>query len=112
MPPAKNKEFNWQDTGEKISMGEKVGKFLTDLRDTACLHIDEREIISIMKMYITMFPDDKEFNSFLTTRAIPAFKQLGFGKWYRDVITDLALALASKKEKKDSRVSAKNILTV
>lgn len=105
----RNKEWDWKDTGQKISMGEQVGKILHSLKDTACIHFEEREAIAIMRMYMKMFPEDKEFNDFLEKFAIPAFKELGYGRWYRDVITDLALAL-SGKTKKSKKVSAKGVL--
>ena len=112
MPTVRNTEWNWKDTGQKIAMGEQVGKILKNLQETACIHVEEREYIAIMRMYIELFPEDEKFIKYLTERAIPAFKHLGYGKWYRDVITDLALAL-SARDKKDgkTRSSTKKILS-
>lgn len=110
--PTKNTEWNWKDTGQKVAMGEQVGKILKFLQETACIHVEEREYISIMKMYVDLFPEDKKFIEYLKTRAIPAFKHLGYGKWYRDVITDLALALSAKGAKDGkTRTSTKKILS-
>lgn len=107
---ARNKEWNWQDTGQKIAMGEKVGAILTQLRETACVHVEERESIGIIKMFIQLFSDvddseAQELLTFMQERMIPALIELGYGRWYRDVITDLALALAGKG--KDDRTKVK-----
>lgn len=107
---ARNESWNWKDTSEKISMGERVGKNLKSLQETACIHIQERETIAYLKMYIALFPEDKEFIKFIESQIIPAFKELGWAKWYRDVITDLALALSLKPRKDKSKVSAKGLL--
>jgi hypothetical protein len=64
------------------------------------VHVEEREIIAAMRMFMTLFPDEKEFNKWIQERATPAFIELGHGKWYRDVITDLALALGGKRDNK------------
>jgi len=112
MPTVKNTEWNWKDTGQKISMGEQVGKILKGLQATACIHVEEREYIAIMQMYADLFPEDTEFIEYLNKRAIPAFKHLGYGKWYRDVITDLALALSARgAQDKKTRTSTKKILS-
>lgn len=86
----------WQ-TKAKISMAEKVGKVLGELQETACVHIEEREIIAYCKIYMFLNPEDKEFNEFLKELAIPSFIELGRQRWYRDTITDLGLALSGKR---------------
>lgn len=115
---AKNKEFSWQDTGEKIAMGERVGKILESLQETACVHMEERESIATIKMFAKLFEKDadkdiKDFIEYLQTSVIPALKELGYGRWYRDVITDLALAMAKKgrSDKTHVKVDAKKLLS-
>ncbi len=113
----RNTEWNWKDTGQKISMGEKVGAILDQLRDTACIHVEERESIAIVKMFATLFgdaddPEIRELIHYFKERFIPALKELGYGRWYRDVITDLALAMAGKPrdDKSVEKVDAKKLL--
>jgi len=111
MGKVRNPEWtDWKDTGQKVAMGEQVGRILTNLKDTACVHVQQREQIAIMRMYALLFPEDVEFIKYLNESAIPAFKELGYGRWYRDVITDLALALAGKQKDTKSVESAKDIL--
>jgi hypothetical protein len=107
-----SKEFDWQDTGRKISMGERVGKLIEFLRTTACVHVEERELIGWVEVYKKLFPEDKEFNEWLDKVVIPSFVTLGQGKWYRDTITDLALALSKKKQDTKSVESAADVLTL
>lgn len=96
---------DWQDTTKKISMGERVGKQEsgTFLRNTACVHVAEREIMGYMEFYKIMFPEDKEFIEFLEQVGV-GIKRVGESHWYRDVITDLALKLGDKAPD-DSRVT-------
>lgn len=103
----RNKEWSsWKDTGQKISMGERVGAILTNLRETACIHIEQREIIAYMKMYALLMPHDTQMLVFFKNCGIPALKELGYAKWYRDVITDLAMVLG-KGTKNTSRTDEK-----
>lgn len=90
----------WRQTKEKIAMGEKVGRILTFMKDTACVHLDEREIIAWCKIYGMVNPDDKEFNGFLESVVVPALIKLGRARWYRDTLTDLAFALSGRERKK------------
>lgn len=106
----RNESWNWKDTSEKISMGERVGKNLLSLQETACIHIQERELIAYLKMYQILFPEDEAFIKEIAERFIPAIKELGYGRWYRDVITDLALALSVKGREDKSKVSAKGLV--
>ena len=109
---ARNKEWaDWKDTGEKVAMGERVGRILSDLQETACIHVEQREQIAFARMYSKLCPEDKEFNEFLEKQAIPALKVLGYNRFYRDVITDLALALGrNKRQSKVRQKFDKNLL--
>lgn len=106
---SRNESWDWKDTSEKISMGERVGKYLTSLQETACVHIQERELIAYLKMYKILFPEDTDFIEEIEKRFIPAVLELGYGRWYRDVITDLALALSLNTRQDRSKVSAKSL---
>lgn len=106
---SKNTFFDWRQFKEKVAMGERVGRIVPFLKDTACVHVEEREIIAWCEIYPLLNPEDKEFNEFLKNVAVPALTKLGMSKWYRDTITDLALAL-SQKERGKVEESAKDIL--
>jgi hypothetical protein len=101
-----DKSFDWRNTGQKISMGERVGKLVPFLKDTACVHVNERELIGNVRAFQVLLddtdPESKEFKDWLTQKAIPALTYIGLGKWYRDTITDLALALSKKKVRQES----------
>jgi len=96
---------------KKIAMGERVGALeqFSLLRQTACVHLNEREIIGYCHAFKKLFPDAKDFNQFLEGKAIPALIDIGLGRWYRDQITDLSLALSGKK-KTDNVQDTKDIL--
>lgn len=100
-------DWDWQDTKKKISMGERVGKIIEFMKDTACVHVEQRELLAWLVVYKNLFPEDVGFIEWLDKKVIPSFITLGQGKWYRDTITDLALALAQKKgdTKRDQDVS-------
>lgn len=85
-------------TRTKISMSERVGKILKEIQATACVHVEEREIIAWCKIYGIISPEDEEFIQFLNEVAIPAFTELGRQRWYRDTITDLGLALSGESK--------------
>lgn len=115
MGKAKNESWDWRDTGEKVSMSEKVGKILSSLKDTACVHMTEREAIAMLKFFDAVVPegerskDDEEFFTWLNKDIIPALQELGYARWYRDVITDLGLALSGAKKDDKGKVSAKSL---
>lgn len=90
-------------------MSERVGKEEETLRDTACIHVVERELIGFCKAYPLIVPEDKEFNKYLKEVAIPVLTIIGRSRWYRDQITDLGLAL-SMSESKTQTQDTKNIL--
>jgi len=99
------------ETKKKIAMGERVGALeqFSLLRETACVHLNERELIAWCHAFKILFPDAEGFNEFLEVKAIPALTKIGLGRWYRDQITDLSLALSGKK-KTDNVQDAKDVL--
>lgn len=64
----------------------------------ACLGKEEAEMIAYCEIYKMMFPEDKEFNSFLDKIVIPAFKKLGMVSWRRDTLTEMGLKLGQKTQ--------------
>jgi len=64
----------------------------------ACLGKKEAEMIAYCKIYEMMFPEDKEFNTFLENIVIPAFKMLGMVSWHRGELTEMGLKLGSERE--------------
>jgi len=86
----------WSKTREKIAMSQKVGKLkeFKSMQQTACVHINEREVIALCRIYQMINPEDKDFNKYLTNVAIPSLIVLGRSRWYRDTITDLGFALS------------------
>jgi len=87
----------WRLTKQKISMSEKVGRILAFMKDTACVHVEQREEIAFCEIYKLINPDDMDFAKFLDGVAIPALVKLGQARWYRDTITDLGFALSGRK---------------
>lgn len=102
--------FDWRESRHKISMGERVGKLIPFLKQTACIHLNERELIAWLKIYALLNPQEIEFNKWLEKTAIPAFQYLGWGNWYRDTITDLALALSRGKASDKAIQDMKDVL--
>lgn len=97
------------ETKTKIAMGERVGaieQFLF-MQETAMVHLNERELIAWCKAYPLICPEDKDFNEFLEKVGIPVLTLVGRGKWYRDTITDLSLALSAKTKRKDAEDTGK-----
>jgi len=81
---------------KKTGMGQQLGgiKEFKDLQESACVHVQERELIAYCRAFKILFPKAKEFNEFLEKKAKPALIAIGRGRWYRDVLTDLSLALS------------------
>jgi len=73
------------------------------------VHLNERELIAWCHAFKILFPEAKGFNEFLEVKAIPALTKIGLGRWYRDQITDLSLALSGKK-KTDNVQDTKDVL--
>jgi len=91
-------------------MSEKAGRNLPFMIETACVHVDEREIIAWVEAYPLICPTDTDFKKFLEEVVKPVMMKIGRSRWYRDTITDLGFALA-KKGKGDSQTQdAKDIL--
>jgi len=86
----------WRMTGQKIAMSEKVGKLLKFMQETACVHVQEREMIAMCEVYGLINPDDKEFNEYLEKVIKPSLIKVGQSRWYRDTITDLGFALSAR----------------
>ena len=104
---------DWRDTARKISMSEKAGAKLPFMRETACVHVNEREILAYIEAYPFLCPNDKKFIEFLEETVKPIMMKIGRAKWYRDTITDLGFALSSKESAVDKRdEDTKNILEV
>jgi len=103
--------LDWRTTQQKIAMGEKVGRLkeFKDLQETACVHLEERELVAYIGVYELVNPEDKEFIKFLKEVAKPALIKIGRQRWYRDTITDLSLAL-SYKERSTRTEDAKDSL--
>lgn len=103
--------MDWRTQSQKIAMGEKVGRIdeFKDLQETACVHIEEREIIAYIEVFALLNPNATDFNKFLKEKAKPALIKIGRQKWYRDTLTDLSLAL-SFKERKSRTEDTKDIL--
>jgi len=81
---------------KKTGMGQQLGglKEFKDMQESACVHVQERELIGYARAFQVLFPDVKKFNEFLNTKVIPALTKIGRSRWYRDVLTDLSLGLS------------------
>jgi len=81
---------------KKTGMGQQVGGLteFKDMQESACVHVQEREQIGYARAFQVLFPDVEKFNEFLEKKAIPALIKIGRSRWYRDVLTDLSLALS------------------
>lgn len=92
---------DWRQIKEKTAMAEKVGRIkeFAFMKETAMVHIEEREIIAWCYIYELINPEDKEFIDYLKKTVIPALTKLGRSRWYRDTLTDLAFALSARKRK-------------
>ena len=96
--------LDWRTQKLKMGMGEKVGRIkeFKDLQETACVHIEERELIAYIEVYGLVNPEDKELIKFLEEVAKPALIKIGRARWYRDTITDLSLALSFRERSKET----------
>lgn len=101
------KEFTDWGIKQKISMAERVGKIIKFMNETACVHVQERELIAYCKMYPLIVKGDTKFNEYLKTVGIPALTILGQGRWYRDTITDLGFALSGGTGKAQTEDTSK-----
>lgn len=82
-------------------LSQKVAKFDKFLSLTACLNIEERELIGYCRAFTKLFPANKEFNEFLEKKIIPAFVVIGQSKWFRSELTDLGFKLSDKNTKSE-----------
>ena len=90
---------DWRSVQEKISMSEKIGalKQFKDLQESACVHVEQRELIAWCHAYGIINPQDKGFKDFLEKIAIPVLVRVGRAKWYRSEVSDLGLAMSTRK---------------
>jgi len=109
---SKDKWSDWRDTQRKISMSEKAGRKLPFMRETACVHVQEREILAFIEAYPLICPKDKNFIKYLDETVKPVMLKIGRSRWYRDTITDLGFALASTGKGDVKTEDMKNILKV
>lgn len=81
---------------KKTGMGQQLGGLdeFKDLQESACVHVQERELIAYCRAFKILFPKATNFNQFLEKKAKPALIAIGRGRWYRDVLTDLSLGLS------------------
>jgi len=105
-----SKWSDWRDVQRKVSMSEKAGRNLPFMKETACVHVEEREMIAWVESYGLICPTDKKFKAWLEKVAKPVLMKVGRSRWYRDTITDLGFALASKGKDKSQTQDAKDIL--
>lgn len=80
-----------------------LGQFIPEiepmLQETACIGDSERVIIAVLK-YLKEQSDDKEEKKELQSM-IDLVKALGFARWKRDTVTDMAIKIG-KREEQDS----------
>ena len=89
-------------------LGQEIGKIEPFLAETSCMNYNERELVAYCKVYGILFPDDKEFIKFLEKEAIPVLQKIGYAKWLRTELTDLALKKGIKRKTQDvSKVLSK-----
>lgn len=101
----------WFETRAKSTMSQQTKgiKELDFLREISCIHVEQREDIAICEGYMLINAEDEEMNPFLKEVAIPFLKKLGRARWYRDVVTDLGLAL-SLRSGDETKEDTKDIL--
>jgi len=104
-----SKFSDWRDVQKKVSMSEKAGRTMPFMKETACVHVEEREMLAWIQAYPLISPEDKDFIEFLEKVVKPVLLKVGRARWYRDTITDLGFALASR-EKTTQTQDAKDIL--
>jgi len=96
---------------KKTGMGQQVGALekFKDLQETACVHVQQRELVAWCRVFPLICPEEKDFNKILEERFIPALIKVGRGRWYRDVLTDLSLALSVRGDTRQKQ-DAKDVL--
>lgn len=104
-----SKFSDWRDIQKKMSMSEKAGRSMPFMKETACVHVEEREMIAWVESYVLLNPEDKKFVEWLMKVVKPVLMKVGRARWYRDTITDLGFALASKEKTTDTE-DTKDIL--
>jgi len=102
-----SKFSDWRDVAKKVSMSEKAGRTMPFMKETACVHVEEREMLAWIQAYPLISPEDNDFIEFLEKVVKPVLMKVGRARWYRDTITDLGFALASRKKKDDSEDTGK-----
>lgn len=85
-------------------LSQRLSKIEPFLRDTACLHPEEREITGYIEAYIRMFGKKNPFSEFLLNQAKPAIEAIGMSKWQRTELTDLGLRISDKETGKTETV--------
>lgn len=81
---------------------------------TACMNLEEREIIGLIYAYDELTKDPKvkdPFNDFLMNKVVPALQKIGRSKWGRTELTDLGFMLGDKDTKTSTvKEELRNIL--
>lgn len=92
-------------------LSQRLAKVEPFLRDTSCMHPEEREILGYIEAYVRIFPNDP-FSKYLKETILPAIEAIGMSKWARTELTDLGLRLADKETTKEEIVPSLNMRTL
>jgi len=68
---------DWRDAQKKIGMSEKAGKNMPFMVETACVHVEEREMLAWVKAFPLICPSDKKFSDFLKNVVEPVLMKVG-----------------------------------
>lgn len=88
-------------------LGQFIGQKVSFLQNTSCMDQETRELIAILDFCKITFVDDKEFIE-LIDFILPLIEKLGYAKWQRDTVTDMALCKGSPSEMEDWDESTDN----
>lgn len=80
-------------------VASEVAREVAFLKETSCMNPERRFEIACCKIFIEYFSDDKKFNKFLKSKAIPSLEILGFAEWQRDILTDMGLRVSKKRKR-------------
>lgn len=82
-------------------LGQWVGHKVPILKETACMDVEDRELIALLTCYLDVEDIPEKEKVFIQKKIMPYLRYMAWAKWPRDVLTDMALRKGDTTHRED-----------
>ncbi len=82
-------------------LGQWVGHKVPILKETACMDVEDRELIALITCYLEVEDLSLEVKKHFQKKILPYLRYMAWAKWPRDVLTDMALRKGDTTHRED-----------